>query len=834
MNQLLQDGRHAMRMLAKNSGFTAVAVLTLALGIGVTTAIFSVLDAAVLRPLPVAEPQRLVILEPQRRGSRFVLFNPLFEELKSAQRSLSGMVAISNAPYTKVQFDGDAAPAYIRGSLVSGSYFSILGVTPALGRLFVEEDDRRPEEGGSTDCAAVISYELWRQRFLGDPAVLGRSVRVRETQCAIVGVAAASFRGHQPGFAPGLWVPLRPLTDPKSLANRRMAFFSGVMGRLRPGVASAQAETELTTLYQQFSAAAPQGGPPGEAPPLPTDFRIRLVAGAQGLDAVRRQFSEPLLLVLGVVAVVLLIAAVNVANLLLARGAARASEFATRTALGAGHGRLIRQLAAEGSLLAAFGGIAGLMLAWLATPSLASLISLPYMPVALETTLDLRVLAVAILATTVAALLAGVVPALRLSGKNLHLAMSGAGRTSTDRSGQRLTRALVAAQLALSLLLVTGAGLLLRTIVRISAIDPGFRPEHVVLLDVRHESGGQAFGVVDAAGQKMRLAALYRALDERLNSLPGVRTASLSWLGLFSPSDLGLRLIDPEQPDNRRFAHVDYVSTRYFETVGMRVVRGRGFIDSDREDTSRVAVVNEALAREHLGGADAIGRRFALEFRGEEDRPFTIVGVVADSKYNNLREAKVRPMLWAPLSQATYQITSIALRVQAGTEVLVEREARAALAAFDPNIMVRRATTLSAQVDETLARERLLLGLSSAFGGLALLLAAIGLYGTLAYAVTRRMREIGIRLALGAQPGTVLRLILGDAMRLVGWGLVAGVPLALLTARTLRSFLFGVGPHDPAALIGACFVLAVTAIVAAYAPARRAARVDPMVTLRYE
>jgi predicted permease len=412
--------------------------------------------------------------------------------------------------------------------------------------------------------------------------------------------------------------------------------------------------------------------------------------------------------------------------------------------------------------------------------------------------------------------------------------MAEARRATPDRHEHRWARALVAAQLSLSLPLVSAAGLLLRTMVRIARIDPGFRPEHVVLLEVRDEAAGSSWGVADTAEQKARRAAFYRSLDERLNALPGVRTASVSWLGLFGGSDLWLSLIDPDQPEDRPLARVDYVSARYFETVGMQMLRGRGFDDGDREGTERVAVVNQALAQRRFGGGEAVGRRLALDYRGEEDRPFTVVGVVRDSKYNDLREDAAKPMMWVPLLQAPFRITSVALRVAPGTEASVARRAEAALASTDAQLMVRTVTTLSAQVGQGTARERLLLGLASGFGALALLLAAVGLYGTLAYAVTRRTREIGLRLALGAQPRTVLGMVLGEAWIVVAGAFVAGVPLALGAGHALRGFLFGVAPQDLATLSGACGVLALTATFAAYVPARRAARVDPLVALRCE
>jgi predicted permease len=832
LDQLAQDLRYAMRMLRKNPGFALTGVVSLGLGIGATTAVFSVLDAVVLRPLPVAAPERLVILSPLKREQRWVLFNPLFEGIRERQRSLEGMFAVSDEPYLKVQFDA-AAPVYVRASLVSGSYFSTFGLTPAAGRLLSADDDRIPGTAGSTGCGAVISHAFWTRHFHQDAAALGRTMSVRNTECAIVGVAPASFRSHLAGYAPDLWLPIRQVTDAKLLANHWLAFFSGVMGRLKKDVTRSEAEAELTVIYQQLQAAEPP--PPRSGTPISAgDVKMRLAPGAHGLETLQRQFGQPLRLVLAVVGIVLLIAAVNVSNLLLARGASRASEFATRAALGAGRSRLIRQLTTEGGLLAILGGVFGSALAWLGTPALASLVSLSYLPIAVETRPDLRVIGVALAATALAAWLGGLLPALRLSRSSLQAGMAGVGRTASTRSGWRLARGLVVVQLALSLLLISATGLLLRTMLRISGVDPGFRPEHVVLLDIRDESAGPSFGEINKTAEKTRLTALYQTLDERLNALPGVRKASLSWLGLFGGSDLGLRLLDPDQPDDKRSAHVDYVSPGYFETIGMRMERGRGFTDGDREGALRVAVVNEALVKARFGRDGAIGRRLALDYTGEEKRPFTIVGVVRDSKYNDLREQKAQPMIWVPLAQAPFRIKSVALRVQAGTEAAVARQAQAALAATNPLLMVRKITTLSAQVDETTSRERLMLGLAAAFGGLALLLAAVGIYGTLAYAVARRTREIGLRLALGARPGQVLASVVSEALGFVAWSIILGVPLAFAGGQALRAFLFGVEPRDLTALAGACLVLAATGIVAAYIPARRAAGVDPMIALRYE
>jgi predicted permease len=398
-----------------------------------------------------------------------------------------------------------------------------------------------------------------------------------------------------------------------------------------------------------------------------------------------------------------------------------------------------------------------------------------------------------------------------------------------------LARTLVASQLALSLLLVGGAGLLLRTLARLGAVDPGFEPEQVVVLSVNHEGGGAFFGKADDKNEADRLASLYGALEERLSSLPGVRSAGLSWLGLFGGSDLWTRIGVVEQPEaEARNARVDYVSERYFETVGMRILFGRRFETTDDADTPKVAVVNEAFMRERFGDSEALGYRLDYVEQEQIEGPFTIVGVVRDSKYNNLREEKAEPMVWAPLAQAPIRISTIALRVAPGAQAEVARESRSAVTATDPMLMVRGQTTLSAQVERTTARERLLLGLAAAFGGLALLLAAVGLYGTLAHAVARRTREIGVRLALGAQRGTVLGQVVGEALVLAAWGLMAGAPLALGAGYALRNFLFGVEPYDLAALGGASLVLTLAAVLAAYVPARRASRVNPIEALRYE
>jgi predicted permease len=397
-------------------------------------------------------------------------------------------------------------------------------------------------------------------------------------------------------------------------------------------------------------------------------------------------------------------------------------------------------------------------------------------------------------------------------------------------------RTLVVAQCALSLLLVTSAGLLTRTSLRLSGINLGFDSEHVVLLEIADETpgGSQSFSAAETVDTRTRRAAAYRLVEERLNTIPGVRSASLSWYGLFSANYLWTTLVDPRQSSDRREARLNFVSPRYFDTVGMHVIRGRGLTQADRFESPAVAVVNETLARQRFGPRDPIGAQLTPDFPGEDDRPFTIVGVVEDARYNSLRETVTGPMVWLPLQQATYRITSVDLRVAPGTEAAVSRQAADVLRSVNPYLMVRRRTTLADQVRNTASRERLLFVLSTVLSGFALLLAAIGLHGMLAYKIARRTREIGVRLALGAQRSSVMRMFFRDGLTLALVSLVVGVPLALAAGWALRAFLFGVAPRDPATVAGACGVLAVTVLMASCVPAWRASRVDPVLALRSE
>jgi predicted permease len=827
---LLHNTTHAVRQLVRYPLFSIVAVLSLAIGIGATTAVFTVFNVSLLQPLSSPDADHLVLLSPERRGDRFVIFNPVYQSLRDEQRSLSAMAAISEQPFLKVRFKGETLPTYARGSLVSGSYFSVLGVTPVMGRTIVPQDDEPIGTAGSSECAMVVSHDLWTRRLDASPSVLGRRAEVGTITCAVVGVMPQAFDAHQMGHHPDVWVPLRTLTDPEVLASRTSNFFRGVIGRLRPGVERSQAEAELNTLFQRLSVINATSA--GEPPPSPGEFRLRVLPGARGLDAIRRQFSEPLWIVMGIAAVVLLIAIVNVSTLLVARGRARVREFETRVAIGAKRAHLIGQLAIEGAVLTCAGGILGVLLASWVSPALAGLITLQFPPVALEARPDFRVAAVAVGAMTLAAVVIGLVPALVLTRR---LLWSGHGGSRTVSAGKTpVEKSLVAAQFALSLLLVTAAGLLLRSIVRITAIDPGFVPERVVVAEVREDRPVPPSGVIDPAARRAQRLVSYRRLEDSLRALPGVRSVALSWLGLFGGADQRLELIDAARPTQRLGARIDYVSASYFETVGMGIVSGRGFTAEDREDAPRVAVVNETLARSRFGEAGIMGRQITLNMPDVKDAPFTVVGVVRDSKFNDLREAAVRPMIWIPLRQAPQAITSIAVRTEPGQEKAIAQVLRQSITSADPAHMVRNVVTLTERVNQTLLPERLMLGLSIGFGILAVLLASVGLYGTLSHAVARRTREIGVRLACGAEPGTIVSMVLREATIMAAIGLGIGLPFALVVGNALRAFLFNVQPDDTVTLVASCLLLTTVALIAAYVPARRASRIDPITALRQD
>jgi predicted permease len=812
-NQLVtfwQDLRYGLRMLGRNPGLTAVAVLSLALGIGANTAIFSLLDAVLLRMLPVKNPKQLVILErdgaPVDKGSRHLSSN-FYERLRGQIGLLDGFCTFWRNDF-QVVVDGQAES--FKGDLVSGSFFSVLGVNALLGRTIAEEDNHVP--GGQP--VVVISYNFWRRRFASDPEILGRRIVLNGQPHTIIGVTPPNFFGVSVGQAPPLWKPIG-----KDQVGE-------VMARLRPEVSEQQASTVLTGLLQQSLAVEDNSGMSLAYRQSVPWQRVVLIPASQGISSLRAQFSEPLRILMAVVGLVLLIACANVANLLLARATARRKEIAVRLALGAGRLRLIRQLLTESILLALSGGVLGLVFAWWGSRFLLALVGSGRNPVFLNLTPDARMLAFTAAASLLAGILFGLAPAWRATRVDLTPALKDNARISRGGARLGLGKMLVVMQVALSLLLLIGAGLFVRSLEKLKSIDAGFNRENVLLIS----TDPQMIGYQEGARQ---IVDLYQRMLERIKAIPGVRSVSLSGEGLLSGigATSGGRLHVRRQPSRNVISEMSAVGPEYFETVGMTILRGRGFTAQDHEKEPHVAVVNETFARHYFGGDNELGHRISFA-PGESE--VEIVGVVKDAKYDNLREPPT-PIYYVPYVQNPHfwRGTTFHIRTAADPTRIIAA-VRQAVREIDANLPLFNIKTLATQIDETIVQERLIGTVSSFFGLLSLLLAAIGLYGVLAYAVNQRTHEIGIRMALGAQRGEVLLMVLRQGMKLVLIGVVLGLAASFAATRLVASYLFGITATDPVTFIGVPILLLMVAFLACFVPARRATRVDPLVALRYE
>jgi putative ABC transport system permease protein len=796
VDTLLQDLRYAARTLTRSPGFTLVAVFTLALGIGANTAIFSVVNAVLLRPLPYAEPERLASAGWLMRGDYLVARerSRSFEELALYRAS--------------VGFNLSAAgePERVTGAHASPDLFSILGVAPLLGRTLLAHEERPGEDG-----VVVLSHALWRQRFGGDPAVVGREVMIDSEPRTVVGVMPPGF--DFPAGDALLWVPL-PL-DPAD----PVALWGGgggqSLGRLRAGVTPAQAQAEIRALASEMREANTLWTPP------PEYGMEREVTALQ--EQMVGEVRTRLLVALGAVGLVLLIACANVANLMLARAAARRKEVAIRTALGAGRFRLIRQLLTESTLLALLGGAAGLALAFGGVRLLIG--GLPAdTPRVAEIGIDVGVLGFAAAVTLLTGLLFGLFPALRTSRQDLHAALRG-GRGASEGAGQRrLSSALVAGEVALAVVLVIGAGLLIRSFWTLLRVDPGFRVESIVSAritppEIRY-------------GQAAQQRAFYGELLARTEALPGVSGAALvdrlPLVGGFA----GLAFEVEGQPFVPGTA-APMVETRritpdYLRLMGIPLLSGRPLADADREGAPDVALINEAMARQHWPGEDPVGRRFKPVWW--QNRWITVVGVVADVRQYGLASA-VEPEMYRPFAQEPAGTMMLVARTAAEPPVLAAN-LRSTVAAVDPEVPVSEVLTLEQVVSRSVAAPRFTMLLLAVFAAVALLLGAVGIYGVVAYSVTRRTREIGVRMALGARVEDVARLVIGQGLLLTLVGVAIGLVVALAATRVLSSLLYGIEPTDPVTFLAVPLLLTLVALLASYLPARRATRVDPLVALR--
>jgi predicted permease len=811
METLLQDLRYSVRGLLRSPGVTLVSALTIAIGIGATTVIFSLVNAVLLRPLPVAEPETLATLAEVRSGPSYSVMGQAAvtpdRYLAYREAGASVLSGVAAQRYGEMSLRTGDGARVVSGVQASDNYFSVLGVRPALGRFFSPQED-----AGGAAPVAVLGHTLWQREFAGDPAVLGRTVSLDSRVFTVVGVAPPGFTGTFVGVGPEVWVPyvayerLSPNASaaPGSRPQPRLLMF----GRLKPGVSREAAQAALESMARRL--------PLDEDEEELTRFRLDPLSGVAA--EMKVAVGGFLAMLLATAGLVLMIACTNVAGMLIARAAARRRETAIRLALGAGRGRLVRQLVTESVVLFLLGGAAGLVLALWLTKLIAVLESGLPMRVALDVDLDVRVMGFALLVTLATGVIFGLVPAFQASRPDLVPALkSGEGRGGTGRS--RLRSGLVVAQLAMSLLLLVTAGLFVRTLRSALDTDLGFNPDGVAVALIGLEPHGY-----DAT----RAREFHRLLLDRLEAAPEVRSAALAE---FAPMSGNILRADAEVPGraNAEAVSVGYsvVDPGYLETLGIPLVAGRGFTDADREGAAPVAVVNQTMAASLWPGESPVGKTLRM---GGSD--VEVVGVARDAKYESYRDDKVS-YAYLPYAQEGRVATTVLVRArgEAGTALAaLRREVRA----LDPNVALERPSLLTDLLDFSLFPQRMAAAMIGTFGLLGLLLASVGLYGIVAYHVAQRSREIGVRMALGARAADVLRMVVRQGLTLVALGMVIGLVAAFALTRLLSGLLFGVSAADPVTYLGVVLLLGGIALLATYFPARRASRVDPMEALRTE
>jgi putative ABC transport system permease protein len=808
-NDLWADVRYAGRVLRRSPGFTAAAVLTLALGIGGTTTIFSFVNAVLLRPLPFTDSARLLVVEPDERFSTVTPAD--FLEWRLRNRAFDTMTAFSIATFS---LKGGGEPEQIQAATVSAAFFDTLRVTPILGRAFLSSEDQP-----GANQVVVIGASLWRRRFQGDPAIVGKVITLDSQSATVVGVAPVGFDFPR-DIAPSamdrarpveLWTPI--VLQPGDRANA----FLRVVARLRPDVTPGHAQAEIDVIAAQVA----------EQVPPDRRVRVRLVALH---ERVVRDVRPLLLVFFGAVALLLIIACANVANLLVARGAVRQTEVVLRVALGATRARLVRQFLTESVVLALLGGLAGVVLAVEGVTVLRALIPPGSLPRLGEIVIDRPTLAFAMLTSLLTGLVFGLIPALRSSKSDVSATIRETGATQTVRS--RFLHLLVAGEVALTFVLLVGAGLLINSFWRLTSVDPGFEPERIVTASVTLPEADYPTSAAMTMFSSDVLA--------RLQAAPGVGSAAaINWLPLGGALIRGTFRVEglSEIPRPASMASKPAVSPGYFLTMGIPLVRGRDFDTRDGEQAARVAIVSDRLARLLWPGVDPIGKRLTLGFGPLDEQPWVIVvGVVGDVKQTTLGD-ETPPAIYVPLQQAPrpFLLRNLTFVVRTsgdptGVVPMVRREIRN----VDPNLPFDRVQTMRRLLGDSVSEPRFRSTVIGLFATTALVLVATGILGVLAYSVARRTREIGLRMALGAQRTGVLRLVVGQALRMTVTGIAVGLAAALALTRLLSRFLFDVRPSDPATFIAAAVVLIGAAIVASYVPARRATRVDPLVALRAE
>jgi predicted permease len=816
VDALSQDLRYALRALRSSPGFASVAILSLALGIGANSTIFSLINSLLLKTLPVSHPEQLLQVT---RGKDDYFTNPIWEQLRDHQDVFSGVFAYGGASFN-LSSGGEAR--YADGYYVSGQFFETLGLHPILGRTLTTADDKRGCPG-----IAVLSNGFWHKEYGSRPDIIGKSISLDNHPFEIVGVLEPGFTGVEVGNAIDVYAPIcaeKIVAGQASNLDDGNWWWLNVIGR--PSVSPAQATAHLKTLGPEIFKATL---PPNFKPEDQTDYLNNTLAThpvAHGISDLRSKYQRALTILMVITGLVLLIACANVANLLLARSAARQREIAIRIALGLGRVRLLRQLLTESLALSLTGAALGILFAHWGARLLVRFLSSTRNQVFLDLTLDYRVLGFTAGVAILTGLLFGLAPAWKGTRVDPQSAMKVNSRGVIEGSKFGLGKALVVVQVALSLLLVVGAGLMLSTFFKLETVHTGFDRDHVLLTNVDLRSYPQE-----------RVSSVLQELLDRLRSLPGVRSASASALTPISgwrwSQDVRIESYTPRSREDKN-VWFNSVSGGFFETLGTSFLAGRDFNAHDTPQSPHVAIINQTMANRFFAGQNPIGKRYRTEEGNKLTEPAEVIGVVQDAKYLSLR-AEVPPTAYLPASQSSFFLlpATFELRVAAGTPLALIPGVKSAIAEVNPNVSLQF-TTLAAQVDESLTRERLLAALSGFFGALALLLATIGLYGVMSYNVARRRNEIGIRMALGAQQQGVLRMVLREVALLIGIGLLIGVTAALATTQFVESFLYGIKSTDPVTLSAAAAVLALVAATAGYLPARRASRLDPMAALREE
>ncbi len=805
MDTLRQDFHYALRRLLKNPGFTAVAVLTLALGIGANTAIFSVINAVLLRPLPYPEADRLVGVYQVWKGERNVMSPANFLDIRAQSQTLADAAALNSGEYT---LTGAGDPIRLRGSEVSASFFDVLRARPLLGRTFAPGEN----EPGK-DKVAVLSYGLWQQRFGGRTDLPGTSISVDGTPRTVIGIMP-------PGFSypsdQALWIPFE-YTD--SLKGARGAWYLDVIARLEPGVSSEQSASEVGTLGSALERQYPREN---------TDVGFTTFPLQEALVG---DLRPAFLVLIGAVGFVLLIACANVANLLLARAAARETELAVRTAMGAGRGRLVRQLLTESLVLGTLGGLAGLLIASWGCDALVAL-QPDGIPRLNEIAIDRNAVLFTAGIALVTGLVFGAIPAVQMTRGSLATSLKEGGRGNMAAHGSaRMRAALVVAEMALAVMLLAGAGLLIKSFGRLQAVDPGFQPDQTLSFEL--SLPGTTYE------QDAQIAAFYDRLLDRVRSLPGVRSAGavmgLPLSGMRFNISFRVQGRPDAAPGQEPAMEVRVATADYFRTLGIPLLRGRFFADSDTADAPQVAILSEAAARKYVPNEDPIGKQIVMGWRRRPDGNRAggeVIGVVGNVKELGLDE-EYPAEIYLPARQWPVGRMAVVARTAVPPLTLAE-EMTQAVHELDANLPVADLRTVSDVVAESIAQPRFYMTLLAVFAAVALVLAAIGIFGVMSYTVSQRTREIGIRMALGAQGGSVVSMVVRQAMLLAIVGLALGLVAAAALSRTMTTLLFELSPTDPATFATVASVLALVAFLASYLPARRAASVDPIEALRAE